>query len=128
VANRERGEVEILIDGRPPYTWRLSINGLCALETRTGLKFLDLLTGLDSFSLRLLREIAWQALQDYHAAEFPTVESAGDFLDRMGGIVPAVLKVREALEVNQPREGPPANPPIPAGTGAPSISSAGASV
>ena len=114
MANRERGEVEVLVEGRA-YTWRLSLNGLCALEARTGQKFGDVLRDLDTLSLRALRDVVWQALQEYHATEFPTVESAGDFIDRLGGMFVAVVKVRELFEVNQPRE--PARPPMPAGTG-----------
>ena len=118
MANRERGEIEVLIDGTQ-YTLRLTTNGLCALEARTGRTFLDLLKELDAFSLRVLREVLLQALQEYHAAEFPTVESVGDFIDRLGGMMVAVAKVQELFEVNQPRDagGTATNPLLPTGTG-----------
>ena len=120
MANRERGEVEVLLEGRS-YTWRLTTNAACALEARTGQKFGEVLTAADTLSLRALRDLVWLLLQDYHAAEFQTAESAGDFIDRMG-MLTAVVKFRELLEVNQPRLGgaaqaTAANPPTPAGTG-----------
>jgi hypothetical protein len=118
VANKERGEVEVLLEGRA-FTWRLTTNAACALETRTGQKFGEVLTAADTLSLRALRDLVWLLLQDYHAAEFPTVESAGDFIDRMG-MLTAVLKFRELLEANQPRGSgaqAAANPQTPAGIG-----------
>jgi hypothetical protein len=117
MANRERGEVEVILDGKA-FTWRLTTNAACALETRTGQTFGAVLTAADTLSLRALRDVVWLLLQDYHAAEFPTAESAGEFIDRMG-MLTAVVKFRELLEVNQPRAGgtQAANPPMPAGTG-----------
>lgn len=118
MANRERGEVEILVDGKP-YTWRLTTNAACALETRTGQKFGELIVSIDGMSLHALRDLVWVLLQDYHAAEFPTAERAGEFIDRMG-MIAAMEKFHEVLELNQPRAGgeaQAAHPPTPAGTG-----------
>lgn len=119
-ANRERGEVEVLLDGQA-YTWRLTTNAACALEGRTGQKLGEVLTAADALSMRALRDLVWVLLQDYHAADFPTVESAGEFIDRMG-VLTCMLKFRELLEVNQPVRGgaaqQTAGPQTPAGTGA----------
>jgi len=103
VANRERGEVEVLLEG-VPYTWRLTTNAACALEARTGQKLGEVLSAADALSLRALRDLVWVLLQPYHAADVPTAEAAGDFIDRMG-VLACVLKFRELLEVNQPRAG-----------------------
>src|SRR5262245_9283511 len=102
MANPHRGEVEVLLDG-VPYTWRLTTNAACALEARTGQKLGEVLTAADSLSLRALRDLVWVLLQDYHAAEFPTAESVGDFIDRMG-VLACLLKFRELLELNRPAE------------------------
>jgi len=132
MANRERGEVEVIVDGRP-YTWRLTVNAACALEARTGQKLGELLAAADALSMIALRDLVWVFVQEYHGAEFPTAESVGDFLDRLG-VLAAVLKFREVLEVNQPRAGGAAatagaNPPEPqSGTGAAWPSRGGASV
>lgn len=116
MANRERGEVEVLLEGIP-YTWRLTTNAACALETRTGQKFGEVVLAVDGMSLRAMRDLVWLALQDYHAAEFRTVESAGEFIDRIG-MVAAMEKVRELFEANQPRgTAPAADPQTPAGSG-----------
>jgi hypothetical protein len=112
-ANRERGELEVVSNGQP-FTWRLTMNALCALEGRTGQKLLELLTAVDAFSAHALRDVVWAALQDHHAADVPTPEAAGDFIDGMGGTLAAFVKVRELLELNQPTSG---NPQTPAGSG-----------
>lgn len=115
MANRQRGEIEVLLDG-VAYTWRLTTNAACALETRTGQKFGDVVAAVDGMSLRAVRDLVWLALQDYHADEFPTAESAGELIDRIG-FVAAIEKVRELFEVNQPPAGAQANPQTPAGSG-----------
>jgi Phage tail tube protein, GTA-gp10 len=119
MANRARGEVEVLLDGTG-YTWRLTTNAACALEGRTGQKLGEVLTAADQLSMRALRDLVWVLLQDAHASEFPTADSAGDFIDRMG-MLSCLLKFRELLELNQPATGGAAqqaagNPPM-AGTG-----------
>jgi|SRR5262245_6292032 len=119
-ANPERGEVEVILDGRA-FTWRLTTNAACALEGRTGQKLGEVLTAADQLSMRALRDLIWVLLQDFHAAEFPTADSAGDFIDRMG-VLACMLKFRELLELNQPRPGgaaqaTAAHPLTPAGTG-----------
>ena len=120
MANRERGEVEVIVDG-VPYTWRLTTNAACALEGRTGQKLGEVLTAADGLSLRALRDLVWVLLQEFHAAEFPTAESVGDFIDRIG-MLTCLQTFRELLELNQPRAGgaaqQTAGPPMPAGTGA----------
>lgn len=115
-ANRARGELAIVLEDGASYTWRLTMNNLCALEARTERKLLDLFTAVDAFSPTALREMVWTALQDQHAAEFPTVEAAGEFIDRMGGMLAAFVKFRELGELNQPEAGA-GNPRTPAGTG-----------
>jgi len=119
-ANKERGEVEVIVDG-VPYTWRLTTNAACALEGRTGQKLGEVLTAADALSLRALRDLVWVLLQEFHAVEFPTAESVGDFIDRMG-MLACLLTFRELLELNQPRAGgaaqQTAGPQTPAGTGA----------
>jgi|SRR5262245_1843266 len=121
MANRERGEVEVVLEG-VPYTWRLTTNAACELEARTGQKLGEVLTAADALSMRALRDLVWVLLQPYHAGAFPTAESAGEFIDRIG-MLTAMLKFRELLAVNQPQNGgaaeatagPPPAPP--AGTG-----------
>jgi hypothetical protein len=90
------------------------MNAFCALQARTGQNLLDLMKDVDVFSPQALRSGYWGALQHYHSAEFPTEESAGDFIDGMGGVLVAFVKFRELLELNQPRSG---NPQTPAATG-----------
>lgn len=114
MANRERGELEVVaLDGQAT-TWRLSMNALCGLESRTGQKMLEVFQAVEAFSPLALRSVVHAALQEYHAADYPTAESAGDYIDRIGGVLVALEKVRELVELNQPRTG---NPQVPAGTG-----------
>jgi len=113
MANPQRGELEVVVDGTP-YCWRLTMNALCTLEGRTGQKLLELFSAVDGFSPHALRDVVWAALQEHHAAEYQTADAAGEFIDRMGGVLVAFTKVRELLELNQPRAG---NPQTPAGTG-----------
>lgn len=103
MANAQRGEVEVLVNGKF-YTWRLTTNAAVTLETRTGQKLGELLTAADSLSMVALRDLVWVLLQAYHAEEFPTVESVGGWIDD-AGILQVVLKFRELLEANQPQTG-----------------------
>jgi hypothetical protein len=114
MANPHRGELDVLVEGTS-YTWRLPMNMLCTLEARSGQRLLELLKALDEFSPQALRHVVWAAMQEYHADECRTVEAAGDFIDRLGGMLVAFAKVRELLDVNQPPSA--ANPQTPTGTG-----------
>jgi hypothetical protein len=116
MANQARGELEIILDDGTSRTLRLTMNNLCAAESRTGKKLIELFSEVDGFSPTALREMYLTALQPYHAAEFPTVEAAGDCIDRMGGMFVAFVKFRELGELNQPGAGA-GNPQTPAGTG-----------
>lgn len=102
-ANRERGEVEIEVNGTF-YTWRLSTHAAVTLETRTGQKLGELLTAADGLSMVALRDLVWVLLQAHHAGEFETVASVEPWIDD-AGILAVVLKFRELLEVNQPQAG-----------------------
>jgi hypothetical protein len=121
-ANRERGEVDLFLDGEPK-TLRMSMNALCLVEARTGITFAELINRVAAGSLVYLREFVWGLLQDHHSTEFPTVESVGDVIDRVGMVVCAET-VKELLELNQPQAAA-GNPPT-AGTGAGRSSTAAA--
>jgi Phage tail tube protein, GTA-gp10 len=116
MANRERGEVEIVLDG-VPKTLRLTMNAVCALEARTGQTFGELIERIQRGSIVALRDFVSMLLQPYHSAEFPTVERVGDFIDAVG-VALCGEKVRELLEL-QPQTT--AENPHTAGTGADSL-------
>jgi hypothetical protein len=121
-ANPERGEVEILCHGKP-YVLRMTMNALRAVEKRTGKTLGELGLGIARSSVLDLCEFVWALLQPYHAAEFPTVDSVGDFIDDVG-MVECSAKVGEVIQMNQPPGGA-ENPPE-AGTGDGKLSSAAA--
>lgn len=91
VANRERGEIGVDIDGRR-YTLVLNTNAMALLEEHfstpahdaTWDEILPKLTRKPS--VRSLRAVVWAMLQEKHATQFPTIAEASRFVDLIGGV------------------------------------------
>lgn len=88
MANRERGEVSVDIDGTS-YTLCLDLNAMCQLEemfSKPGqdVTFQDVLRKVKGQSLRHTRAVFWAALQKHHKEI--TLDAVADFIIRAGGI------------------------------------------
>lgn len=128
MANPLRGEasLEVVRAGTArPYTFRSTTNIVCALEKRTGKSFGQILVGCVSADESTLRDLLFQLLQAYHAKEFKTLESVGDFIDDAGGpdafasVFSAIYQLNKPpadVEQESAGESRP-NEPAPAGTG-----------
>ena len=88
MANREKGEVSITIDGTP-YTLYLDLNAMALLEDyfstdKRPVTFDEVVERLNAGSIRHIRAFFWAALQFHHPAI--TVMQAGDLIQRGGGL------------------------------------------
>lgn len=138
MANRERGEVALVIPGERgapnrEYTLRLSMNAAVALETRLKKRLGIVIAEAELLSFEAIRHIVWVLLQKYHAAEFKDEEAVGNLIDDAGGVSVFFELMRQVSAANQQEtqdggggaaEGNP--PDAPGGTGASSTSKLGA--
>jgi hypothetical protein len=102
MANRQRGEVSLAVDGGKTYTLRPSVNALCAAEDKAGgLTTSELMLRAANGSMTATRIVLWAYLQEHHAKEFSTVEQVGDLIDLIGlGSVTAQLSA--VADLNTP--------------------------
>lgn len=115
MANRERGEIAIEVEGKP-YTLVLNTNAMALVEEQfssaekdaTWDEIVPKLTRRPS--VRSVRVVVWAMLQEYHAKQFTTIREASKFIDAMGGIVSfGEVLGRAATSVTpDPRDLPPA--------------------
>ncbi len=102
MANPERGEVD-LVAGESVYTLALGMNEICALQARTGKTYGELLNAM-TFDFAAFRDVVWSSLKRYHAKQFPTITSVGDFIDSLpAGHISAAKAIRDLLELNAER-------------------------
>src|SRR5688572_27329821 len=86
MANRERGEVSLEIDGKV-YTMKLDLEALCTLEDHFStpakeVAFPELLDRASKGSARVIRGIVWAALQRHHKGI--TLEQTSDLIQASG--------------------------------------------
>ena len=108
MANRERGEVELVVNDKP-YTLRLTTNAICELQERTKLTLVELINSLQSLDMVNMRALVGAALKPYHAKEFTDMAKVGAFMDDAGGIrggvdSPVIRTLRELFALNQQPE------------------------
>jgi hypothetical protein len=85
MANRERGEVSVEVEGKA-YTLRPTFDAICELETRSGKGIEDLLADIESGRLSGLRLAIWCLLQDQHSDEIRELKDASQWIERAGGV------------------------------------------
>jgi len=100
VANRERGEQRLVVAG-VAYVLRLTVAAACELQDRSGRTFDAITAGVAIGRMVDLRWLLWAALQDRHASEFQTAETAGALIDRAGGVFAIRLPLAEFVELNR---------------------------
>lgn len=106
--NRERGEVSLVVGDRT-YTLRPTLTAYCSLEERLDKTHVEVIREAARGSMRMVRALVWSYLQDRHADEIDTFESAGRLIDEAG--LDHVQEQLAALDqANQPPETE-ANPP-----------------
>lgn len=103
MANRERGEASILVDGTA-YTLRPSLNAMCEVEDLMGGKrYGALLVEANLGDMRAVRALIWAFLQAKHGDEIKTLADAGKLVDKVG--LDEVNRQLEALmQLNAPEE------------------------
>lgn len=88
MANRERGEVSVEIDGTS-YTLCIDLNAMCRLEDmfstpERDVTFQDVLKEVNAGKLRYMRAIFWSAFQKYHPQI--RLEDVAALIQASGGI------------------------------------------
>ena len=110
MANAQRGEVT-LAAGSQTLTLRLTFNAICAMETRTGKTYGQLILGLSRLDFVATRELLFQALQAHHAKDYPTVASVGDLIETIR-VSRAIDALTDLMKANAAKEDEGAvNPP-----------------
>ena len=113
MANKERGEYPVIVEGKP-YTLRPTINAMCKAEALTGMKTSELVLADKTGSLAATRALIWAYLQPCHGKEIVTLDQAGEWIDRAGGMdaVNAALEQLEKVNEDDTPKGErgPANP------------------
>lgn len=99
VANPERGEVNLTVDGAV-YTLKLSMNAAVILQKRAGKTIGTLLSDCNRLDFEAIRSVVWLLLQKHHADEFKTEDQVGNLIDAAGGIAPFADAVSEITKVN----------------------------
>lgn len=83
MANQQRGEVGIEVNGKP-YTLRPSLNAICEMEALTGKSLADVGALANAGQVSAYRMLIWAALQECHRAEIATLDDAGRFMQAAG--------------------------------------------
>jgi hypothetical protein len=117
MANAERGEVNVEVEGKP-YTLRPTFDSLCELEELVGRPIDQIMSEMQQGRLSGVRSVMWCMLQDAHAKEFPTLKHASRFIEAMGGVDKAIEVLYRVMGLNLEEAPADANPPdAQAGTG-----------
>lgn len=101
MANPERGEVGVMVGGKP-YTLRPTFDALCELEELVGKSVDDVLQSIQQGRLSGLRAVVWCFLQDQHSQEIKTLKDASQWIERAGGVDNVLDLVHRALGLNTP--------------------------
>ncbi len=88
MANRERGQVNLEVDGRT-YTLVLTLNAMCEVEDALStpeqdVVFNDLLKRLPKQKMKDFRLFIWACLREHHVEM--TVADAGTLVQQVGGV------------------------------------------
>ena len=114
MANRERGEVSLDVEGKT-YVLRPTFNSGCELETLTNKAIFEHMQEAMKGRMSAMRALMWSYLQDRHSDEIKTLKDAAEWIERAGGVM-AVNKALSALvSLNGSEEvgGNKGNPPKP---------------
>ncbi len=105
MANRERGELRLVVAGGVSYTLRLTTNACAELEDFADGRTSDEVTaGVNRGSFRDVRLMLWMALRDRHpdvATDDPACLAAiGDLIDAAGGRRAVIATLRALVLLN----------------------------
>lgn len=95
MANRERGEVDLVVDGTT-YTFCLGLNELVELETLVTstsgreVRFVEVLAKAESGHATSIRALFWAALKKHHPDV--TLDKAGEIVQAVGGLFSGKLQ------------------------------------
>ncbi len=103
MANHERGEVEITVNGTP-YTLKLSMNAAAVIQSKHKKTIGQLMTEAATLDFVAIRGLVWLLLQKHHAKQFKTEEDAGNFIDEAGGIKVLFDAIEQLSSINNDGE------------------------
>ncbi len=100
MANRHKGEVNLVVDGRT-YTLVLDIDAMCALEEHFSTPthdatWDDIAVKVNKGSVRVVRALVWAMLQRHHPEM--SVADAGHMMSDAGGLVGLSNVLKVAME------------------------------
>jgi hypothetical protein len=119
MANRERGEIGVEVDGKG-YTLRPTFDAICEYEILTGKAPEEFFQDMERGTFHGLRASVWCLLQDEHGEEIRTLKHASEWIERAGGVDVVMAHLAQLWEWNtEPTTGASdAHPPTAqAGTG-----------
>jgi hypothetical protein len=104
MANRQKGEVNLVVDGRT-FTLVLDIDAMCALEEHFSTPSHDatwdeIAVKVNKGSVRVVRALIWAMLQRHHP-ELSVVD-AGHLMNDAGGILGLAKVLKVAMESATP--------------------------
>jgi hypothetical protein len=104
MANRQKGEVNLVVDGRT-FTLVLDIDAMCALEEHFSTPSHDatwdeIAAKVNKGSVRVVRALIWAMLQRHHPDL--SVLDAGHLMNDAGGIVGLARVLKVAMESATP--------------------------
>lgn len=100
MANAERGEVDLTVDGKV-YTLRMSINAVAEIENYLDKGINDLVAMVRNpadFRISVWRVLLWGALREFHRC---SIEDAGELMGQ-AGVNEVVAKLGDAMAVAFP--------------------------
>jgi Phage tail tube protein, GTA-gp10 len=101
MANRERGEASLVVDGRT-YTLRPSVNVLCDLEDAFNQSLTEIIARASTGDLRAIRGLLFAYLQEAHGDEFQTPKDVGTWITKAGGLSAVEGALQEVQQLNAP--------------------------
>ncbi len=99
MANRQRGEVGVVVDGTS-YVLRPTFDSLCELEDLVDKPIDQIFKVLQEGRRSGLRAVVWCLLQDRHADAIKSLKDASAWIDAVGGEDAAIALVNRVLGVN----------------------------
>ena len=100
MANPEKGELSYTVEG-VSYTLRPSFNACCQIEDLLGDRSFDeVLKQVQQGRLSGLRCVVWCVLWERHRDEIKTLEDAGTWIERVGGIDVALDLIYKLFRLN----------------------------
>jgi hypothetical protein len=104
MANKERGEVELVTTDGKTYTLRFSIDAMCHMESALGMSVIQATQELadpTKVKVTTARAALWASLCEHHPM---TIQEAGELIPACGGLVKVMEAVSQAILAAFPKQ------------------------